>query len=309
LKGRIFNANAIEAGKHDGKLYAIPFYLDVGLFFYRKDILDNSDKSISLEDLKQSLNKLKNKNKEGLIFQGGPYEGLICTFLDLHNLLNINDGDLKIEENGDVRLDTDEILKTIKFIHSCMHKDEIKIIPLSVFGYDEYNSRDSFIEGHAVVLRSWPFVIQNSKKNIGVLNFENSRPVLRGWYLAIPESSDHKEEAWELIKYLTKKDEQHRRATEYKEKRFPPEQSVIDGLEGSYPWLNKVRKAIQNSTPPPSLPNYMDFSREFSKTLFRILSKREISDEEIKRQLRECEDKINKTNPKKNYNTRLEDSL
>ena len=300
LKERSFNANAIEGGKHDGKLYAIPFYLDVGLFFYRKDILGNLDQPISLEDLKQSLDKLKNKNKEGLIFQGGPYEGLICTFLDLHNLLNINHGELKTEENGDVRLDTDEILKTIKFIHFWMHKGEIKIIPLSVFGYDEYNSRDSFVDGHAVVLRSWPFVIQNSNKSIGVLKFKNSKPVLRGWYLAILENSDHKEEAWELIKHLTSNDEQRRRAAEYKEKRFPPEQSVIDDLEGSYPWLNEVSKAIQNSSRSPSLPNYMDFSREFSKALFRIFSKPEISDEEIKRQLSKCEDKINKTNPQRN---------
>jgi ABC-type glycerol-3-phosphate transport system substrate-binding protein len=299
LGERNFVVNALNGGKHEDHLYAIPFYLDVGLFFYRKDILGKIEHSITLEDfeqlIKETLSKDKNKGKEGFIFPGGPYEGLICTFLEL---LQINGGDLK-SKNEKLQLNTDEIKRTIKFIRSGIYGSQI--IPSSVFGYDEYNSKESFIEGYSVVMRNWPFVIQigedydqfNRSENIGVVKINNTKPVLRGWHLGIPLHSTHKEEAWELIKYLTSTQEQVKRANDSKEKRFPVDQDAIEHIKDSYSWVSEVREAIKESIPRPPIPKYMNFSKEFSKTLFRILSNPNISDEDIEQKLLECEKRIN----------------
>jgi multiple sugar transport system substrate-binding protein len=303
LSNRRFIPKALEVGKHGVHQYAIPFYIDVGLFFYRKDLFKGNinppSNLIEFKDFIISGLGGRSCGYEGFVFQGGPYEGLICSFLEL---LRINEGYLEYRNNR-INLNNEKVIETINFMREGIFSS--KIIPPSVFGYEEGESMDSFCEGHSIMLRNWPFIIQvcqdnpdsESCKNIALLEIEKAKPILGGWYLAIPEKSKYKKQAWELIKYLTTTNNQRIRSTQYKSSnRMPPDYDALKMLEeecASCTWIKHIRKAIEKARPRPKMPNYMEFSKEFSKTLFRVLSNPNINIECIREELLRCENKIN----------------
>jgi multiple sugar transport system substrate-binding protein len=317
IKNRRFVQKAFDVGKHGGHQYAIPLYIDVGLIFYRKDVYENilnSDEFRDIYDAKNKLLKFKKglkdfgrlineglnsgKDYEGLVFQGGPYEGLICSFIEF---LRINGGEI-LYEHGKILLDPEKekIKETIIFIRNGIYTE--KFIPPSIFGYDEGESRDSFYDKYSVMLRNWPFILQmgesNLYKNVGILKIDGSAPVLGGWYLAIPKRSEHRKEAWELIKYLTNTNSQRMRAMhkDVSKRRLPSDWEALKMIkeESSWIWLGDVIKAIETAKPRPQIPRYMIFSKIFSKKLYRILSNSRIKNEEIPKMIKECQNSINK---------------
>lgn len=319
LNKSVFISQALEVGKENDHQYAVPLYIDVGLILYRKDIFDKilganefqdiynaSDKSLEFKNGLSDFFKLIEKvlvpgrYNEGFVFQGGSYEGLVCSFIEL---LSINKGQIKYNENNKkVLLNTYEIKKTISDIRDGIYKS--KIIPPSIFGYDEGKSRDSFYEKYSIVLRNWPFTLQMCEgefcKDIGIMEIKDIKPVLGGWYLAIPKRSKHQKEAWELIKYLTDPYVQFKRATQKdkSKRRLPTVHSSFDSIRNEKPswnnWLDYVKRIIEKAEPRPIIPQYMIFSEIFSKTLFRLLSNPTISDDGISKELEECEKNINK---------------
>lgn len=87
----VFFENAINSvDRYNGKLIALPVYVDGGLLYYRKDLLENYGYQRPPETLAElieySLNVQKemrknNKNFYGFVWQGAQYEGLSCIFL------------------------------------------------------------------------------------------------------------------------------------------------------------------------------------------------------------------------------------
>jgi len=74
---------SVEAIIYDGKPYAMPWYTDTGLLYYRKDLLKKSGyggSPKSWDELKQMTRKVLSGSdtKYGFVFQGARYEGGVC---------------------------------------------------------------------------------------------------------------------------------------------------------------------------------------------------------------------------------------
>jgi multiple sugar transport system substrate-binding protein len=78
-----FLPGSVEAIIYNGKPYAMPWYTDTGLLYYRKDLLKESGYDSSPKtwnELKQMTRKVRRDSniKFGFVFQGARYEGGVC---------------------------------------------------------------------------------------------------------------------------------------------------------------------------------------------------------------------------------------
>src|ERR687895_1505912 len=78
-----FLPGSVEAIIYNGRPYAMPWYTDTGLLYYRKDLLKRSgynNPPKTWDELKQMTGKVLGESdvKFGFVFQGARYEGGVC---------------------------------------------------------------------------------------------------------------------------------------------------------------------------------------------------------------------------------------
>ena len=204
--------------KSGNKLYALPVFLDVGLLYYRKDLLEkfgyegppeiwgdlvNESKIIQKEERKT------NKNFYGFLWQGAQYEGLVCDFVEF---ISSNGGG--ILKNGKIKLSTPENIFALKLMRDLIHT--YKISPENTYtDMKEEEVRRAFQNGNALFERNWSYAykLHNSKDSrvkgkteMAVLpHFKGhqSASALGGWHIGISKYSDQKGKALQFIKYIT----------------------------------------------------------------------------------------------------------
>ena len=83
---------ALESCTVDGALMALPLYVDIGLMYYRSDIVGRLPDSSAIEEaLRRSItwdeltalrDRLNYRGRPFYVFQGKAYEGLICNYFE-----------------------------------------------------------------------------------------------------------------------------------------------------------------------------------------------------------------------------------
>ena len=78
-----FFAATITANTWAGKLYALPWFADVGLLYRRTDLVPREPKTLEeLVSEAQSAMSRRGGPRYGIVFQGARYEGLITGFVE-----------------------------------------------------------------------------------------------------------------------------------------------------------------------------------------------------------------------------------
>ncbi len=104
-------ASTLNAAKLDGNLIAMPAYMDVGLMFYRKDLLEKYGKQPpkTWDELAATAKEIQDKERTagngemwGYAWQAKSYEGLTC---DAIELIASNGGGTIISDDGKVTID------------------------------------------------------------------------------------------------------------------------------------------------------------------------------------------------------------
>ncbi|HEX3073480.1 MAG TPA: extracellular solute-binding protein [Ignavibacteriales bacterium] len=210
----------------DGRLYAMPLHLDMGLLYYRKDILQKLPdypeierklkSSISWEELLKLRARLKVENPF-YIFQGDNFEGLTCNYVEAMSSLY-----KKKPANVSIDLNSQESRQAFRHFTDLVNK--YKASPKEVADFNEISSYVYYLNNDAVFIRGWSVFrsLFNNKpeyaeklKNIGIAalpHFEGREfaSAFGGRSLMISKSSTHKEEALEFIKFLISKNSQER---------------------------------------------------------------------------------------------------
>ena len=215
-----FSPKDVEAGIIEGKLYRIPMRSDVGVLYYREDLLKQAEfqPPETIADLLKISQALKKQGKTnwGYLWQGRQYEGAVAMFVEV---LEGFGGFWVNPSTLEVGLDRPETLKAIAFLKQTIQEG---ISPPGVTTYIEEDTRRIFQSGQAAFLRSWPYVwsLANAKdspikgkiaiKSMVGINPKTGAACLGGWGLGISKSSKHPEEAWKAIKYFTSEEVQRR---------------------------------------------------------------------------------------------------
>lgn len=145
----------LESVYSQGTMYALPWYADMGMLFYRKDLLEQIGQPPPRtwsELIEQSkLLQQKGLTEYGYLFQGNAYEGLTLNFLE--QMWN-NGGDI-LENAGHWKLDEPEAVEALAFMQRLLKEG---ISPPRVLSLKETESREWFLQGKSAFLRSGPIV-------------------------------------------------------------------------------------------------------------------------------------------------------
>jgi len=144
----------IEANTYQGKNWGVPWFTDVGLLFYRKDLLDASGFSSSpktWDELKLIASRVKQASgiQDGLVFQGADYEGGVCNGLEF---IWTHGGDV-LDSNNQVVINSTAAKNGLRTERSMVADG---VAPQDVLTFTEGESQESFIDGKAVFCRYWP---------------------------------------------------------------------------------------------------------------------------------------------------------
>jgi len=211
----------------DGRLVALPWFLDLGLLFYRRDLLEASGLAVpdtwrQLEDaaviLQDTHRAAGDRRFWGFIWQGWSYEGLTCNVMEW---LGSWGGGRIVDAAGKVTVDNPRAEYALK-----RAGDWLGIIsPPSVLMQTERESLDQFMNGHAAFMRNWPYAWAElsapqspMRGKVGVALLPRGGPddphpaTLGGWQLAVSRYSEHPELATDLVRHLTSAALQRERA-------------------------------------------------------------------------------------------------
>ena len=193
----------------DGKLVAVPWFTDVGVLYYRTDLLDAHGfeaPPATWADLEEMARTILAAEEDpdlwGFVFQGNAYEGLTVDALEW---VASHGGGTIVADDGNVTIDNDDAIAALERATGWIGD----ISPRSVTAMNEEASRTFFQRGDAIFLRNWPYVyaLANAPDspiagNFGVTRLPagpgpdgRSVGVLGGWSLAVSAYSEHPEEA------------------------------------------------------------------------------------------------------------------
>ncbi len=282
-------ASVVDNNMIDGQLVAMPWFVDVGLLYYRKDLLEKYGQPIpeTWQQLTEIASRIQdaehragNSRMWGSVFQARSYEGLTCNALEW---VYSHGGGGLVESDGRISIDNPQTVTALQLARSWIGT----VAPQGVLSYSEEEARGVFQSGNAVFMRNWGYAwsLANSKDSpiagklgLGALPASPEGPhagALGGWQLAISKYSRHPEVAADLILYLTSAKEQRRRALEAA---FNPTiQSLYDDPEvlAVNPHFAMLREALAQAVPRPSRVTGLSYNRvssAFWNTVHDILS-------------------------------------
>ncbi len=210
----------------DNKLVAIAYRADVGLLFYRTDLLrlyGYREPPRTWDELEimaariQAGERAKGKKEFwGFVWQGAADEVLTCDALEWQAA---DGGGRIIEEDQAISVNNPQAIRAWQRAARWVGS----ISPPGVVGYREWDSLNVWVAGDAAFMRNWPSAYVDSraagssirnKFDIALLPGGKAGRVgtLGGWGLAVSRFSAHPREALELVRYLTRRDVQVKRA-------------------------------------------------------------------------------------------------
>jgi multiple sugar transport system substrate-binding protein len=271
---------AWQAAHWRDTLFALPWFVDVGLLYWRTDLLASAPRSItSLRDAAIQLTA-HGPARFGLVWQGARYEGLVTVFLE--HLTSY--GGRIFDAAGRVVVDEPAAVRALTFMRDALGAGGF--VPASVLTWQEEQTRFAFQNGEAVFMRNWPYawaLLQDRTQSAVADRFavapfpadEGGRPAaaLGGAQLAVNRWSRHPELAEALARYLTAPEQMLERARFAAQ--LPARRSLYDdrALAEALPIpLEQVRAALDAAVARPVTPAYTELSEILQVELHRALS-------------------------------------
>jgi len=204
---------------YDHTLYAFPLFYDLGVLFYRQDLIDKLpnaakwekklNEGITWHDLYE-LKKNYFKNKPVYVFQAKAYEGLICNYLEIGAGLG-----RPVFQKDAFLLNETNIARVNSFVKDIIYNK--KIVPSEVIQFDEASSFLYALKNDIPLMRAWVTNINNMyflEKYRDKVNNLQMAPLpskegnghalaLGGWNLIISKYSRNKKEAARFLKFIS----------------------------------------------------------------------------------------------------------
>jgi multiple sugar transport system substrate-binding protein len=274
---------AVTADRWNGTLYALPWFIDVGMLYWRTDLVPGPPRD--LDDLVRMAKRARDERQIpfGFVWQGASYEGLVTVFLEHLGAF----GGAILDDQARVVVDSDAAEKALTYMRDAIYIDGV--VPPAVLTWQEEQTRFSFQSGQAVFMRNWPYayaLLQDQSQSSVTGRFAvTSMPsgpggtptaALGGSALAMNAYSDQPEAAYELIEFLLQPAqmvERARVAGQYPTRRDLYEtRELADAL--MIPPADAL-KVIERAVPRPVTPVYNQLSEILQISLHRALTRQQ----------------------------------
>ncbi|UCD82500.1 MAG: ABC transporter substrate-binding protein [Desulfobacterales bacterium] len=301
------------ADRHQGHLMALPVYVDGGVLYYRRDLLERfrlpGPPDTWHELLSQALT-VQNAMRQihprfyGFVWQGAQYEGLICNFLEFSG----SRGGFTAPGDG-LRLDAVANRTALTFMRDLIWR--YRISPPSTYTeMKEEEVRLYFQTGNALFERNWPYawsLHQNPsskvKNKIGVAPLpaptDGERvATLGGWHIGLSRFSDRKPQAVKLIRFITSYDTQKKIMLQMGWN--PGREDLYDDPEvlAHAPHYRELKDVFQNAQPRPLLPYYTQISAIAQRHINSVLADRKSAEQALSAAQGEIDDLQRRYEPK-----------
>jgi multiple sugar transport system substrate-binding protein len=273
-------AAAVAADRWNGTLYALPWFIDVGMLYWRTDLMAQAPHTIGeLEAIAQRAQRTM-RIPFGFVWQGARYEGLVTVFLEHLGAF----GGAILDARGEVVVDSDAAVRALTAMREAI--DDRHVVPTAVLTWQEEQTRFAFQNGQAVFMRNWPYayaLLQDRAHSavaghVGVAAMPaapggRSTAALGGSALAINAYSDQPEDAYRLIDYLLQPEQMIERARIAGQFPSRPALYQTEALKDALAMpIADVLTIVEQAVPRPVTPVYSQLSEILQVSLHRALS-------------------------------------
>ena len=274
-----FFPGVLRADRWQGRLYALPLFVDVGMLYGRSDLGEELPATL-MELRERGLAAVRaGRVRYGLVWQGARYEGLVTVFLE-H--LGAFGGEI-LDAGGRVRVDEPAAVQALTFMRDAVRDG---LVPAAALAWQEEQVRFAFQNGQAAFMRNWPYARSlvddpaqsrvAGKVRAGVLPAgPGGAPTaaLGGARLAINARTAHPDLALALVRFLTAPEQQLERARLAGQ--FPSRRSLYEGdrLTSALSMdPARARAIVERAVPRPATPVYAELSAALQVALHAALS-------------------------------------
>jgi multiple sugar transport system substrate-binding protein len=273
---------AVDTAMYDGHLWAVPYYSNADLLYYRKDILAKAGKQpprtwAQLETLAKTV--APRYGLQGYAGQFAPYEGLTVNFAEA---VQSAGGSILSPGAAAVTVDSPQAETGLDFLVDGLREGWI---PKSSLSYEEESSAADFESGKLLFLNNWPFVYSQASQRgpankvdgkVGVAALPGldgpGSSSLGGANLAVSAYSRHQRTALAFIQYLTSLPEEKQLLID---SGFPPVWTRLysdRAMVKRFPYLPVLKNAILAAQPRPSITDYDQASLAISSVVYQALT-------------------------------------
>lgn len=244
-----------------GGTYAVPWYADVGVFYYRTDLVPRAPRTYA-ELLEQARRVGRHRSVHGYVWQGLQSEALVCNAFE--TIWGFGGAPSSADR---VELDTPAAREALELMRTFLVSG---ISPPSVTSMAEEETRRVFEAGAAVFMRNWPyaFALLNDhgspvRGHVGVaplptLGGDLGHGALGGFQLVLNARTPpwKREAALALISHLTSPEANVLLAVEYG--RLPARRRSYEDprLVTAAPTIAALLPAVERALPRPVTPYY-----------------------------------------------------
>jgi ABC-type glycerol-3-phosphate transport system substrate-binding protein len=167
-----YGSGSVAMGQYKGQTFAFPYFMNLGILFYRKDLMDLEGFTEADFDTWEELNttanyilnnvsgNLDNPNLVGYVGQLDAYEGGVVNFFEWCGSNGVLD---VVTSAGDVNINTPDVQEAMQFIKDLIPpqytgvQGTAFIIPRSGLVHDEGSSVGVWLANNSIFMRQWPF--------------------------------------------------------------------------------------------------------------------------------------------------------
>jgi len=312
-------APALNSVAWRNRLWAVPWYTDAGVLFYRRDLLEDAgiaEPPETWDELAAAAGTVMEQTgvPHGLVLQGARYEGGTTNALEViwsaggrawtgEASVSLGLG-LRPADGNTVVLDSADSVAGLAKLRELV---QAGVIPEAVTEMNERDALRVFASGEAVFMRNWPFAYSLlgsgefrgvTPEQVGAAAIPTLRPgmtsysCLGGWNLAVPVGSRNANAAWEFIRFALQPAQQRAMA---ETGGYMPALSELyedEGLRAAAPVVALAGPEVQRARARPSSPIYAELSPRLALMFSRVLSGELPAEEAVSRTARELRNMI-----------------
>jgi len=260
----------IETVTYDGKIWGAPETTDAAFLYYRTDMVPEAPST-----WQQVYSEAKDKG--GIVFQGAPYEGLTCDWLELAFAAG---GEVLSEDGTKSVIDSPENVKATQTMVDAVKGGSA---PKAVTTYMEPESLTAFQTGKYAFMRNWPYAYALNQKADKVKGkfavaalptFEGAgaASILGGHNSVVSIYSKNPGGALTMVDFIHSPEIQSLYASKFS--LAPTTNAAYDdpAVKKALPFSSELKQAVEQARARPVSPVYPQISQAIYKNVNAALS-------------------------------------
>ncbi|HCI81946.1 MAG TPA: hypothetical protein DHW02_19905 [Ktedonobacter sp.] len=278
-----FWPSAQAVGKVNGKLYGIQRYMDIGMLYYRTDLVQKYGGTVpqtrsDMETMAMEMLSKESSLKYGYLMPGKKIEAIVDEWLEF-----IWGAGGNIGNPGNLQVSNATAVDALQYMHDLIYTK--KLSPQGTNTYAPLDILSLFSNGSAPFMRNWTFAyaIANNPSRSKIAGKVSVAPTLAttgnsghgctgGWVLAINAFSQHKDEAWKFIDYMLSKDTQTSLAMNAGLVSSRPDVVNDATVQAKVPYFKQLGSILNTGDNRPALKSYNQFTTPLQAAISSVLS-------------------------------------